>query len=211
MTAAISTPKLSQQALVFLLIAGLHVGFVVVLNASLVLKKVEDAFRPIETKMIDEEINEEEAPPPPPPKIEVEPPPFVPPPDIVLDLPSDAPATTAITAVTQKPVVKPPPPPPVARVAPRQNPRRPIIYPDYPPQSKRLGEEGTTVLRMWILADGKVGKAEILTSSGFPRLDEAAVKKALRAWKFIPGTENGKPAVMQLDLKVKWQIKVEKG
>jgi periplasmic protein TonB len=211
MAEAISTPKLSGRALVLLAIIGLHVGFVAVLNSGLAIKAVEQAFGPIKTEMIEEQLDEEEAPPPPPPKIEVAPPPFVPPPDIVLDLPSDAPATTAITATTQKPVAKPPPPAPVARVGPRQNPRRPIVYPDYPPQSKRLGEEGTTVLRMWILEDGKVGKAEVLQSSGFPRLDEAAVKQALRAWKFMPGTENGKPVAMQLDLKVKWQIKVEKG
>ncbi|MBM4196484.1 MAG: energy transducer TonB [Gammaproteobacteria bacterium] len=211
MALAISTPTLPRRALVFAAIVALHVGFVLVLNSGLAIKAVEQAFGPIKTEMIEEVVDDEEAPPPPPPKIEVAPPPFVPPPDIAIDLPVETTTTTAITATTKKPVVKPPPPAPVARVAPRQNPRRPIIYPDYPPQSKRLGEEGTTTLRMLILPDGRVGKCEVLVSSGFPRLDEAAVKQALRSWRFLPGTENGKPAAMDLDLRVKWQIKVEKG
>lgn len=201
---------LSRRALVFVGIVALHVGFVWVLNAGLATQAVEVVFGPIETKMIEEIKEEENEPPPPPPKIETTPPPFVPPPDIAIDLPVETTTTTAITATTKKPVVKPPPPAKVDKIPPRANPRRPLIEPDYPPQSKRLGEEGATVLRLYVLEDGRVGEAQVSKSSGFPRLDEAAVKHAKRSWKFLPGTEGGKPVAMWYEFRVVWKIEKER-
>lgn len=211
MADAISTPMLSRRALVFLGIVALHVGFVYVLNAGLAQQAIEQVFGPIETKMIEEVKDEEEKPPPPPPKIETTPPPFVPPPDISIDLPVETSTTTAISATTQKPVAKPPPPVVSNKVAARQNPKRPfsITEDDYPPQSKRLGEEGSVVLRLFIAEDGSMTDVQVVTSSGFPRLDEAAVKKAKR-WRAIPATEGGKPVASVMDFKVTWKIKQEK-
>ncbi len=211
MAHAISTPMLSRRALVFLGIVGLHVGFVYVLNAGLATQVVETVFGPIETKMIEEVKDEEEKPPPPPPKIEVAPPPFVPPPDISIDLPVESSATTAITATTKKPVAKPPPAVQTTIVKPKQNSRRPmpIAEEDYPPQSKRLGEEGVTLLRLYVLADGTIGDVQVVTSSGFPRLDDTAIRK-LKRWRVIPGTENGKPVPMWMDLRVVWKIKTDR-
>jgi protein TonB len=196
---------LSRRALVFVTIVLLHVLFVYVLNSGLATQAVEYVVGPIETKMIEEIIEEEDKPPPPPPKIETAPPPFVPPPEISIDLPADTKPTTAITATTQKPVVKPPPPPAVKRVLPRQNPRRPVEFPPYPPQSKRLGEEGATLLRLFIEPDGRVGDVQLGQSSGFPRLDEAALRQAKR-WRFVPGTENDKPVGMWMEFRVVWKI-----
>lgn len=210
MADAISTPMLSRRALVFLGIVFLHVGFVYVLNAGLAQQAVEIIYGPIETKMIEEVKDEEDKPPPPPPKLETTPPPFVPPPDIAIDLPVESTSTTAITATTQKPVAKPPPAAPSTKTPPRVNPKRPLVQPEYPPQSKRLGEEGATVLRLYILEDGRVGEAEVSKSSGFPRLDEAAVKNAKRSWKFLPATDGGKPVAMWYEFRVVWKIETEK-
>ncbi len=207
MAVAVSTPMLSRRALVFVGIVALHVGFVYVLNAGLAHQAVEMIYGPIETKMIEEVKEDQDKPPPPPPKIETTPPPFVPPPDISIDLPVETTATTAITATTQKPVAKPPPAPvAIARVPPKQNPRRPPSLPDYPPQAKRLGLEGSTVLRLYILEDGSVGDAQIAQSSGHEQLDEAALRHAKRAWKFMPGTEGGKPVPMWFEFRVVWKI-----
>lgn len=198
--------------MVFAGIVLLHVGFVYTLNAGLEHQLVERVFGPIETKIIEETKDEEKKPPPPPPKMEVAPPPFVPPPDVVIDLPVETTATTAITATT-KPVPKPvaaAPPPNTDKIPPRA-PKRGLEEPEYPPQSKRLGEEGAVILRLYILEDGRVGDAQVATSSGFPRLDEAALKQAKRAWRFQPGTEGGKPVAMWFDFRVKFQIKTEKG
>ena len=210
MAATTSTPMVSRRALVFVGIVALHVLFVYVLNAGLATQAVEAIYGPIETKMIEEVKDEEDKPPPPPPKIETTPPPFVPPPDIAIDLPVETTQTTAITATTQKPVAKPPVAAVVPRTPPQVNKRRPLEKPEYPPQAKRMGQEGATVLRLYILEDGRVGDAQISQSSGFPQLDEAAVKHAKRSWKFIPGTENGKPVAMWYEFRVVWKIENER-
>ena len=71
-------------------------------------------------------------------------------------------------------------------VPPKVNPRRPPTQPEYPPTSKRLGEAGVVILLLTVTEDGKVSDAKVDTSSGFERLDEAAVKEALRSWRFVP-------------------------
>lgn len=211
MAAAISTPMLSRRALVFIGIVLLHLGFIYALNAGLVHQAAEMVYGPIETKMIEDIQDQDEEPPPPPPKIETAPPPFVPPPDIAIDLPVEiSTTTTAITATTQKPVVQPPPPPPpaaVVRVQPSVDPRRPmpISDDDYPPQSARLGEEGQTRVRLWVLENGSIGDVQIVKSSGYERLDNVALRK-LRRWRIKPGTEDGKPVAMWFELNVTWKI-----
>ena len=73
--------------------------------------------------------------------------------------------------------------------------------------SKRLGEEGTVVLLLTVSGEGRVTEAKIDQSSGFERLDEAASKEAVRSWRFLPGTRNGKPETMQFRLKVTFSLK----
>jgi protein TonB len=84
----------------------------------------------------------------------------------------------------------------------------PITQEDYPPQSRRLGEEGVTVVRLLVNPDGSIADVQVAKSSGFSRLDETAVRK-LKRWRVNPGTENGKPVQMWMDLRVVWQIKEE--
>lgn len=62
------------------------------------------------------------------------------------------------------------------------------------------------VLELYILPNGRVGEARVQKSSGFPRLDEAAVKEAKRSWRFIPGTENGQPVAMWHATKVTFNL-----
>ena len=104
----------------------------------------------------------------------------------------------------------PPPPPPkietpppavaapvaVARTAPKSDARRPLSQPEYPPSSRRAGEAGTVILEVYVLETGRVGEAKVKQSSGFPRLDEAAIREVKRSWRLVPGTENGKPVPM---------------
>ncbi|HLS81527.1 MAG TPA: energy transducer TonB, partial [Steroidobacter sp.] len=121
------------------------------------------------------------------------------PPEISIELPAEAP-TRAITQTTsERPTAPPPPvaaPPPVQRVAPRSDPRRPLSQPQYPPASRRAGEEGTVILEVLVLENGRVGDARIKQSSGYSRLDEAALREVKRTWRLRPGTENGKPVQM---------------
>ena len=67
--------------------------------------------------------------------------------------------------------------------------------PAYPAMSRRLGETGKVVVRTLIGADGVAQQAEVLRSSGFERLDRAAVETALK-WRYVPGKRSGIPEAM---------------
>lgn len=62
----------------------------------------------------------------------------------------------------------------------------------YPLQSRRLGEEGTVVLRILVRRYGTVGDSLIKSSSGFELLDQAAIS-AVKLCKFLPAITNGQP------------------
>ena len=62
--------------------------------------------------------------------------------------------------------------------------------PAYPKQSLRLGEQGKTVLLVELDELGRVAGVNVKTSSGFPRLDEAAVN-AVKSWHCMPAKRNG--------------------
>lgn len=94
-----------------------------------------------------------------------------------------APAGPATTTVTAPPVAKVELPSSDADYL--NNPK-----PPYPPLSKRLREQGKVLVRTFIGADGVPQKAEIKQSSGFDRLDQAALATALR-WRYVPGKRAG--------------------
>lgn len=75
--------------------------------------------------------------------------------------------------------------------------------PAYPRQSKRMGEQGTVVLRVLIGLQGTAEKAEIRTSSGFVRLDQAALETVQR-WRYVPGKRNGSPEAMWFNVPVRF-------
>jgi periplasmic protein TonB len=189
---------LTRRGFVFVLIIALHAGMYYILNSGLSQHLVDVVLGPIETRMIEEAPDTDEPPPPPPPKIET-PPPFVPPPEVSIELPAETTQSTAIQTVTNVRPTAPPPPvaqPTVPRTAPRSDTRRPLSQPEYPPSSRRAGEAGTVILEVYVLETGRVGEARVKQSSGFPRLDEAAVREVKRSWRLVPGTENGKPVPM---------------
>jgi len=55
----------------------------------------------------------------------------------------------------------------------------------YPLQSARRREQGRVVVKVLIGADGRALQADVLTSSGYPRLDQAALA-SVRAGRFRP-------------------------
>jgi len=71
--------------------------------------------------------------------------------------------------------------------------------PPYPPMSKRLREQGKVVVRTLIGVDGTAQQAEIKQSSGFDRLDQAALATALR-WRYVPGKRAGVAETMWFHL-----------
>lgn len=66
-----------------------------------------------------------------------------------------------------------------------------LSKPGYPRYSRIHEEEGSTILSVEIQADGSLGKVEIVQSSGYRRLDAAAVE-AVRKADFIPARKAGR-------------------
>lgn len=64
--------------------------------------------------------------------------------------------------------------------------------PPYPSLSRKLGEQGRVLLRLHVLADGSVGEVQVKQSSGYERLDQAAINTVKR-WRFIPAKRGGEP------------------
>ena len=66
------------------------------------------------------------------------------------------------------------------------------IAPTYPKQSRDLGEQGRVILRVFVTPDGAASRVTVKHTSGFGHLDKAALK-AVRKWKFVPASNQGKP------------------
>ena len=77
--------------------------------------------------------------------------------------------------------------------------------PPYPGLSKRLGEQGLVVVRALIETNGTASKVELKTSSGFDRLDTAALQ-AVQKWRYVPGKRNGEPQAMWFDVPIHFQL-----
>ena len=199
-------PASNKRAVGFVVVVLVHALMFYALTTGLAKTMVDAMLEPLETRVIEEAQEIPEAPPPPPPKFDA-------PPPVVMDMPDVVITQEAapVAAITTTKKVAPPPPPPAAdvHIPPRSNPRRPNAGAEdiYPAMSKRLGEEGTVVLLLTVSDEGRVTEAKIDQSSGFERLDEAASKEAVRSWRFLPGTRNGKPETMQFRLKVTFSLK----
>ena len=108
--------------------------------------------------------------------------------------PSAAPATRTAMAV----------PPGVTQFARPQGGYQ--VRPSYPAAPRRLGIQGTTLLRVHVLADGRIGEVLVEKSGGHPDLDQAATE-AVRAWRFDPARRGTEPVAMWVLLPVEFRLK----
>jgi TonB family protein len=77
----------------------------------------------------------------------------------------------------------------------------------YPSFSKRQGEQGNVVIRLNIDESGAVTDVILLQSSGFPRLDRAAIDMG-RGYKFSPYMIEGSPAKASTNLMIRFNLKL---
>ena len=112
----------------------------------------------------------------------------------------------------EKPKVERPPAEPVPAVAPKQakidappKPRK-TIRPDYPKGARQRGEQGDVVLEIRVNAAGIVDRVDIVSPSGFPELDEAAVRAA-RAARFTPAKSGGSAVASTARLTLTFKLK----
>lgn len=77
--------------------------------------------------------------------------------------------------------------------------------PAYPNASRRMEEEGTVSLRFLVGVDGLVIRSEVEQSSGFKRLDDAALA-GLSKCRFQPATVDGVPEQAWASMKYTWLL-----
>jgi TonB family protein len=75
----------------------------------------------------------------------------------------------------------------------------------YPMDSRTAGEEGKVVLRALVNECGYVEKVDINRSSGYKRLDDAAIT-AVRSTRFRPYLENAVPVKAYAVFPIKFQL-----
>jgi periplasmic protein TonB len=197
-----------RRGAAFIAVILIHVVMVWGFYSGLAGQLMQKIIPPVEIAQIDQK-KDVDKPPPPPPKLE-EIKPFVPPPEFV-DIQAAPQETTAITQTTQ--VQAPPPPVAVAAPAPKpgtpihQDPKHPLKIGDefYPDASRRANEEGRCTVTITVAADGRITNESILTSSGFPRLDEACLK-GVHGQRMLPATEEGKPVEKTVSIPIVWKL-----
>ena len=64
--------------------------------------------------------------------------------------------------------------------------------PSYPTISRRNGEEGKVLIKVFVNTAGNPVQTQIFHSSGFGRLDKAA-EEAIKQWRFIPAKHGSTP------------------
>lgn len=96
------------------------------------------------------------------------------------------PPATAATPATAP--AAPPISPPRYDAAYLRNPK-----PPYPGLSRRLQEEGTVVLRVYVSPEGTPERVELNRSSGYARLDQSALETIRRHWRFNPARQGNTP------------------
>ena len=174
-------------------------------------KKPEPILRE-EPKPVERVVVPEPAPAPPP--VQVAPPEPAPPPPMPEPVVVAAPEPAAITVpAPPAPIVAPTPEP--VRAEPEEvvlshesltamylrNPK-----PAYPGASRRLGEQGTVLLRVFVTAAGDPERVELKGSSGYPRLDQSA-QEAVQRWKFAPAKRAERAVSAWVIVPIKFSIK----
>lgn len=170
-------------------VLALHLVALYVLQTGLTDSLIGSSVDPIEATLIDEPSIEPREPPPPP-RLRAVPVDTVPMPEIAIELPAESSSdiSSAVAAVRTRVI---PRSPTVTVVPPRIDRGHSNIMPEYPPTSKRLGEQGRVLVRVLILENGSAAEVQVVQSSGFPRLDAAAVEHVQRDWRFVPAQLDG--------------------
>ena len=175
----------SRKTIVATVVIGIHVVFAMALIAGTAVKYIPQLQDIIDTALIKPE-NEPPPKEPPPPPPDFKPPPVTAPP---VEIPTvvGPPAPRAIEVAKPAPEPARPAPPPItqARVAKGSNLGE-ACEPYYPSASRRLSEQGSVVLLVYVAPNGRVTETKVETSSGIGRLDEAAEKCVKAQGRFEP-------------------------
>ncbi|WP_224199727.1 MULTISPECIES: energy transducer TonB [Pacificimonas] len=189
------------------LIAGFHVAALVAAVSTGTIE-LDLAPVPLETFSVAEPVKAAAPPEPeiveivvaelPPPSLVVAPPP------IVRTPPRPSPVRAVSVTLPPEPVAVAVPVPAASATPAPPAPPAPVTPPDFsaaqlnnpapktPYLSRRYREEGTVMLRVLVTPEGTADTVELKTSSGFSRLDKAALKTVAK-WRFVPARQAGEP------------------
>ena len=149
-------------------------------------KLSENVKSPIETEI--------KSTPPPPPEVVAEALP-TPKPEVVAEaLPPHKPESTASEASAEESAKVEVPPAPLAKFHPR-----------YPDSCRRRGEEGVVALDVEVDVKGYAAEVTVVESSGFAKLDAAAVA-AVQSARFTPALVGGKPAAGSIRIPIAFRL-----
>jgi protein TonB len=204
-----SSGKYSRKAIVGFVVIGLHVALAVGIIVATAFKYVQQATESLDMRLV-KQVEEEMKKTPPPPPPDFKPPPVQTP---LVDLPvvEGPPPPKAIVApkVEAKEPPKPakvePPPITQAKVAKGSNLGE-ACQSYYPSASKRLSEEGSVVLLVYIAPNGKVTETKVETSSGIQRLDDAAAKCVTAQGRFEPQKVGNEAVASWQRMKWTWRL-----
>ncbi len=181
-----------QGGLIYLLAIGLNVVPNPVKETQTVLINVPMAEQPVEPLKPVEQVNPQEVKP------EI----VVPVPEIVVDIQPEP--ETAVQAVATDTPVEPTP-----AVSDTVSERVKVLQaaePPYPNASILKQEEGTVMVRITVSQQGRVAGASVEKTSGFPALDDAALK-AIRTWRFAAAKRGGTSVESSVVVPVVFQLK----
>ncbi len=93
--------------------------------------------------------------------------------------------------------------PPVLHQARFRAPPRPPVYPS---RSRALEQEGVSIIRALIDADGASREVKLWRSSGYQMLDQAALA-AVRGWAFEAARLGGRPVLAWVEIPVRFELR----
>ena len=118
-----------------------------------------------------------------------------PPPEVVAEaLPTPKPESTASEASAEESAKVEVPPAPLAKFHPR-----------YPDSCRRRGEEGVVALDVEVDVKGYAAEVTVVESSGFAKLDAAAVA-AVQSARFTPALVGGKPVAGSIRIPIAFRL-----
>jgi periplasmic protein TonB len=134
--------------------------------------------------------------------------PQIPMPDIPIEIPMEPPITVDVRPIEEIPIG--PTTGSAVTEAPgtsvMQDSRHPLTQPAYPPASKRDGEQGAGIVEVLVLPNGRVGDVRIASTTGYERLDRAAILEAKQSWRFKPATRAGEAVAQWYRVRVVFKL-----
>lgn len=79
--------------------------------------------------------------------------------------------------------------------------------PPFPSASLMADESGTTLLQVVIETEGIVREASVLQSSGYPRLDAAAMDHVKNIWRWEPPVQHCQPVRVATRVSIHWDAR----